>query len=643
MDEAVRRCHQLEADEVTVPPDFAPVLAEIAQAAADQLGVVGSVQANLYKLLVYGPGDFFIPHRDTEKEPGMFGTLVVTLPAEFTGGGLVVRHGGACERVDLQPGTSGVRWVAFYADCTHEVLPLVDGVRVALVYNLVRAGAPTHPADDGAVVDALATELGTWTSEGPVKLAWALEHRYSEAELGWDGLKGADNGQAHALRRAAQIAGVDVHLALLSVDMEWSAEELQYRSRRRRGRWGRGDQSIHGDDVPDDIALFDALRDDRLLGCFIAADGSTRELTGIPVREGEVWPQGVIDDEPPDHVSYHEATGNEGATLTQLYRRAVVVLWPRGSEDALLIQCGLEAVASALSGVRDAARVERLVRAVLDDIAYGNREAVRQLLEALAEHRMAALGVEVLERRSRLDRSLVPPLAMLLESLDETSAATAAAQQMARLGPWDGEVAVDLLAVAARRATLPSLWTGLAETFAARRPCHSETADSMAVVVDAAWTLDLDVLKQTARSRLGDDARFDDAVAAALLLEEQGCLPEDWREGVVTDLRRRVATPPTKPTDFVRDPVQHCDCEDCRALSSFLRDPSEDRWVYGVREDRRRHLKGVAKRERLDITTRVLKSGRPHKLVCTKTTGRYERAVDRFARHVNALALLEDP
>ena len=35
-----------------------------------------AVSAELYKLLVYDRGGFFLPHRDTEKTAGMFGTLV---------------------------------------------------------------------------------------------------------------------------------------------------------------------------------------------------------------------------------------------------------------------------------------------------------------------------------------------------------------------------------------------------------------------------------------------------------------------------------------------------------------------------------------------------------------------------------------
>ena len=45
----------------------------------------------LYKLLVYEPGSFFLPHRDSEKQNGMIATLVVCLPSRREGGSLIVQ------------------------------------------------------------------------------------------------------------------------------------------------------------------------------------------------------------------------------------------------------------------------------------------------------------------------------------------------------------------------------------------------------------------------------------------------------------------------------------------------------------------------------------------------------------------------
>ena len=59
------------------------------------------VEARLYKMVLYEDGGFFKAHKDTEKEPGMFATLVVQLPAKHDEGKLVVRHRGKVQCNDF--------------------------------------------------------------------------------------------------------------------------------------------------------------------------------------------------------------------------------------------------------------------------------------------------------------------------------------------------------------------------------------------------------------------------------------------------------------------------------------------------------------------------------------------------------------
>jgi hypothetical protein len=93
VDTKVRRTWQIEASRVVIGgKHWAQTLAGIVARAVEGLGVTGSVAAALYKLLIYDKGSFFVSHRDTEKVPGMFATLVLTLPSQSEGGELVVRH-----------------------------------------------------------------------------------------------------------------------------------------------------------------------------------------------------------------------------------------------------------------------------------------------------------------------------------------------------------------------------------------------------------------------------------------------------------------------------------------------------------------------------------------------------------------------
>ena len=101
----------------------------------------GSIQAELYKLNIYsGPGGHFKVHVDTPRSSQMFGSLVVCLPTQFSGGALVTRHQGKEVRFDWSSSAhepmQKVSWAAFFSDVEHEVLPVTDGHRLALTYNL---------------------------------------------------------------------------------------------------------------------------------------------------------------------------------------------------------------------------------------------------------------------------------------------------------------------------------------------------------------------------------------------------------------------------------------------------------------------------------------------------------------------------
>jgi hypothetical protein len=106
------------------------------------------VRASLHKFLFYPEGSFFKPHVDTEKERGMFATMVVQLPSQYAGGELRVTYpDGTVHCLDANRTTSfdggGVcpahcaTIFAHFADLTHEVLPVTKGTRCCLVYNLI--------------------------------------------------------------------------------------------------------------------------------------------------------------------------------------------------------------------------------------------------------------------------------------------------------------------------------------------------------------------------------------------------------------------------------------------------------------------------------------------------------------------------
>lgn len=85
-----------------------------------------------YKLLIYEEGSFFAAHRDTEKIPNMFATMVVNLPAAHQGGELIISHAGQRKSYSFADSSLfAASFVAFYADCYHEVKPVTAGLTSA--------------------------------------------------------------------------------------------------------------------------------------------------------------------------------------------------------------------------------------------------------------------------------------------------------------------------------------------------------------------------------------------------------------------------------------------------------------------------------------------------------------------------------
>ncbi|KAG2486963.1 hypothetical protein HYH03_014460 [Edaphochlamys debaryana] len=100
-DPDVRRATQLDASRLALDPAWTDLLRTVTRDAVRGLGLDDASRAHVeavpYKLLLYPPGGHFVRHCDTEKQPGMFGTLLLGLPVTggHRGGVLRVEHAGA--------------------------------------------------------------------------------------------------------------------------------------------------------------------------------------------------------------------------------------------------------------------------------------------------------------------------------------------------------------------------------------------------------------------------------------------------------------------------------------------------------------------------------------------------------------------
>ena len=138
-DKSYRDAVKLEPDQFATSFQLCdtPILGEIQMLMVPD---VHTIQAKLYKLNIYALGGHFKAHVDTPRSEKMFGSLVVCLPTQFSGGALVTRHNGREVQFDWSSSTQSplqsVCWASFFSDVEHEVLPVTEGYRITLTYNL---------------------------------------------------------------------------------------------------------------------------------------------------------------------------------------------------------------------------------------------------------------------------------------------------------------------------------------------------------------------------------------------------------------------------------------------------------------------------------------------------------------------------
>jgi predicted 2-oxoglutarate/Fe(II)-dependent dioxygenase YbiX len=696
VDTAVRRVWQIRADQVRLQGrHWGRSLEAMVARAAEGLGVSGPVEAELYKLLVYDQGSFFVSHRDTEKAPGMFATLIIVLPSFYTGGELVLWHRDREVTLDLRcSDPSDVSFAAFYADCLHEVRPVTAGCRLTLVYNLRRRGddrqGPNHlpqppryeseQARSALVLRQWAESTGLPDDDAPEKLIYPLEHAYTPAELSFAALKGADAAVSVVLAAAAPQAGCDIHLALVSIEESGIAEHSDYHPSHRRWRSAAEE---------DEFEIIEVSERTATLSHWQRPDGGPTELGALPFADEELCPPDALAEMEPDELYFEEATGNEGASFARTYRRAAVVLWPQRRWLAVLAQAGLRTTLPYLAELTK--RWEESDEVSAPVVWQQAHDLSRQMLRRWPrphygysyQHASAGDAATMLRLLTRLrdaesiDAFLATLTAAGVYEKGDNEAVLMAtrllrpertAELLERIvagnAPHALGACADLLARAAASAAGGALdLRPAATTFISLLPGDPARAPDPAVlwrtlIVDAAVVVD------TLTALGGIDASLADALVdymlvwpktydvdaillpALLSLREQAGsrnVPavRRLRRVCVEHVRARIAQPLEAPRDWTRASTLTCRCPRCTLLSQFLADPGRETWTFKAAEADRQHVEGSIRANGCDLDVITERKGRPYSLVCTKNQASYDRRAQQRTADLDALARLE--
>ncbi|KAF2466925.1 uncharacterized protein BDR25DRAFT_195966, partial [Lindgomyces ingoldianus] len=198
VDTSVRKSWELDCGDFQCQnPAWAVFLDTLVAKTTQDLGVQVPSRAEQYKLLLYEEGAFFKAHKDSEKVPGMFGTLVVCLPSEHSGGEVHLAHNKKKRVMETALGSKfDLSTLAWYSDVQHEIKPIGSGYRLVMTYNLVQdLGMPRQTAaalDDSH--DRLERLLHVWGKDFHYldMFVYPLDHQYTDAGLSLKSLKGHD-------------------------------------------------------------------------------------------------------------------------------------------------------------------------------------------------------------------------------------------------------------------------------------------------------------------------------------------------------------------------------------------------------------------------------------------------------------------
>ncbi|KAK3113278.1 hypothetical protein LTR53_009592 [Teratosphaeriaceae sp. CCFEE 6253] len=330
IDQSVRNTWELDHTQFTVRNPAFPV-AQTFRQACEGLGLSEQgVEAQAYKLLLYEPGAMFKPHTDTEKTPGMFGTMIISLPSYHAGGTLQLSHSGLEMRFDTC--TQSASWAAWYSDVRHEVKPVTDGYRLVLTYDLVQkaSSGQIYGLDFGLRFPALQEAVAMWSraadddgDESPA--VYALEHQYTDASISLQALKGDDLAKAQALQHFATDHDVVLFLASCEKEISGGAEESYHYGSKRR-RHGRGDDD--GDSSDGYHEITEEFESSLKLTRVVDVHGM-KLATGINITEEDFLQEEPYDGRDPTANHYTGHTGNAGASATHWYRDTVIVMIPK--------------------------------------------------------------------------------------------------------------------------------------------------------------------------------------------------------------------------------------------------------------------------------------------------------------------------
>ncbi len=269
----------------------------------------------------------------------MIATLVVLLPSKFRGGELIISQGDSTKSFSSPRNTEqNINFIAFYADCFHEVKKVTSGHRVALTYNIIAKKIENQnkkvTRNDLLIKDlekyfnvSNATGHGFHESD-PRCFVHLLDHQYTQASFSWSSLKGTDYTRVNLLLSAAKELNLLAYLTFAEIHETWEANSSSDHNYRY---WN---DEYDEDDISDrenseEVIIGDKLSNECLLKNWIDEDNKLIDSLERYVPENMICWTTATHKFTPVKTEYEGFMGNYGNTEDRWYHRAALIMWPK--------------------------------------------------------------------------------------------------------------------------------------------------------------------------------------------------------------------------------------------------------------------------------------------------------------------------
>jgi 2OG-Fe(II) oxygenase superfamily len=663
LDTTVRSAWEIDAEMISFSnPKWANFIGKIIDKTKECFGLEKEiVSASLYKMLIYEKGDFFLPHKDSEKELGMFGTLIIGLPAAHTGGQLHIRHDAQEEIVDFSTMANEFElpFVAFYADCEHEIKPITSGYRLCLVYNLVQIESKTkiHLDEISSTETELAKLLQTPSAMLINPIVVLLGHQYTPKNFGLSILKHHDKPRAIALLNAAKQAGYYAKLGLLTCFQDGELEsDYDYYSYRNRNY----DEEISG--------TMGEIYDEWTTIEHWDTDGPP-PLDKLDIEESEIIADFDLKDGEPTEQESEGYTGNAGMSIQYWYHYGAVILWPKATHFDLLFDQNTQTKLNWLSYYLqnweeiDAEKIKLLLINLSNSdfqSRYDNNDCnvIASILIKLADSQfilntqIQLLLIKVFEKITAYNWILiVEKLGSIFENVFfEASKNIEKLSHVLRilvLG-FESKNLENFVAIQIEKITYYLDNVNLASE---TNKSHSNAIVNNILAISSFYTENLIWINEIIKRITMEMPRaYVNKILIANLLEKDKILNQKLPSQLFLickeNLQNRVNNEPKPPTDWVREMPKIGSSnyygKAWKILEPFMNSPIESKFEYRQLQALRSEMESAIKSQTVDLKMETIKKGSPHLLLITKTQASFEHEHIKWTKDVQLLKKLQE-